>query len=151
MILHMCNSWLLTTGVGNDRDRDVEPTGRAHRELVLAVPRKNRRQPESSPLHQQPDLRADVELRERHTIGSVAVAAHTARAATCRAVAVRIAAGAAPDVALPAGEQVRGVLLPRGELEAACRVAVVVLHGRVEGRVDLLLAVVDEGQRVSVA
>ena len=101
------------------------------------------RQPAHDRGHNKPNVRVDVELRERHAVGSITVTADTARAAPGRAVAVHVTAGAAPDVALPAGEQVRSVLLPRSELEAARRVAVVILHCWVEGRVDLLLAVVD--------
>lgn len=96
------------------------------------------------------DVRADGELRKGRAVGGVDVAADTARATACRADAVRVAVRAAPDVAAPTGEQVRSVLLARTELEAARRVAVVVLHRRVEGRVDLRVAVVDESQRVPI-
>ena len=53
------------------------------------------------------------------------------------------AAPEGPDAALLAGEQVRGVLLARGEREPARRVAVVILHRGVERGIYLRLAVVD--------
>ena len=90
-------------------------------------------------------------MSEGRAAGSGTGAVDTARAAPAgRAVAVRVAARAWPDDAAPAGEQVHGVLLALRQLEATGRVAVVVLHRRVERGVDLLLAVVDDVHGVPV-
>ena len=139
---------MLTSGARGDRDRNVEAQALVHAELVLTIgPVVPKLSATSSRYPWCQYLRIELEARDGRVRVQRGSAALAAGASARLAVPVRVAAGAAPDLAvIVVREENRGGRVRRREREPP-GLRLVELDGGEERRVDLVATVVVQGHK----